>query len=143
MPPDTSRGRPLQGAASKPEGHHTVRGENTAAADTYPDGEPRCPLCLHPVPDDPGIAWWLCWILVGLPDPLPEDRWGAVIAAVAHLAGPSAVARGLELAARQPSMAPRRPDAPGARWWREADRQQAAALAAEWRRSIEGVDRAA
>lgn len=125
------------GAAKGHQGdddHH----QTTAAGDEPCDSGPRCPLCLAPVPDDPGLAWWLCWLLVGLPDPLPEDRWATVIAAVAEHADASTVARGLELAAVQPSMMPRHADG-GARWWREHDRQRAAALAGEWRAHAQGV----
>jgi hypothetical protein len=91
----------------------------------------------------------LYWALVGLGgDPLDPDRWSTAIDHVERVAGPLAVARGLELAARQPSMAP--PDTPvmpplsdgsprRGRWWTSQDQQRAAALAEVYRKRAQEV----
>lgn len=114
-------------------------------ADAATDSE-ACDSCGHPPPyDDAGPAWRLAWQLVGLPDPLPLDQWRQAIRTVAVTHGAHTAARGLELAAAQPSMQPRHPGAPRARWWLDEHRQRAAAIAAELRRNAaEGmVDNAA
>lgn len=129
---------PPAGAAGGPQDAEGVADHSTGGGD-IPDHGPRCPACDHPAPDEPGLAWWLCWLIVGLPHPHPKDRWGALVGAVADHAGPLTVARGLELAARQSSMASPDPAAADARWWTEADRGRAAMLAQSWRQHAQGV----
>jgi hypothetical protein len=70
--------------------------------------------------------------LVGVPVPAPNDDWPALIRMVAKEGGSAEVIRGLELAARQPPMAP---DGYEGQWWTAADQRRAEALAADWRQT--------
>jgi hypothetical protein len=84
--------------------------------------------------------------LVGTPMPARRQDWPAIIETVTEAAGPLAVARGLELAARQPSMAPADTpvmpplsDGSPRRWWTGEDQQRAAALAEVYRKRAREV----
>jgi hypothetical protein len=72
--------------------------------------------------------------LVGVPVPAPNDDWPALIRMVAKEGGSAEVIRGLELAARQPPMAP---DGCEGRWWTPADQRRAETIAATWRQSAQ------
>ncbi|CAN5860586.1 hypothetical protein BH23ACT8_BH23ACT8_15740 [soil metagenome] len=50
-----------------------------------------------------GPAWHVAWALVGLPDPLPRERYGEVLGAVEARHGIGAVIAGLRLAASMPA----------------------------------------
>lgn len=132
------RSRPGEGTGAT-KGHQGDDDQHQTTADPRHDApaDPEaCDSCGHPPPyDHAGPAWQLAWQLVGMPDPLPLDRWRHAIRAVVDAHGAHTAASGLELAAAQPATAPRHPDAPRARWWLDEHRQRAAAIAAELRRN--------
>jgi hypothetical protein len=109
--------------------------ECTAAACALANSAGRPGPLLDGTPETFDASTRLYFTLVGVPVPAGRDEWPALIEAAAAEGGTAEAVRGLELAARQPPIAPASAEVG---WWTAADQRRAEAIAAIWRQSAQG-----